>query len=322
MSDHHARKIVVTGGAGFIGSHLVDRLVARNAGEIIVVDNFHRGRPENLASAGESIRLISGDIRDRATVEEVLRDAEVVYHLAAQSNVMGSAADLDYSFSTNVNGTFEVLRAARKFGVERVVFASSREVYGDPESLPVSESAQIRPKNPYGASKAAGEAYCRAFDSTNTQVRVLRLTNIYGPRDYERVIPLFLQRAMRNQPLTIYGGGQLIDFFWIDYAVEAMLKAAELPNWPGPVNVGSGRATDLRELARRVIATTGSASEIRIASARNIEVAQFVAATERQLQYLEIRSPTDPLAQLPKLAEVQDQSGLRKMIVKSASLSS
>src|SRR5688572_31537165 len=152
-------RVIVTGGAGFIGSHLVDRLVRDRVGEIVVIDNLARGRWEHLAAHADdpAVRRVEGDVRDAGLLMAEFEGASVVYHLAAQSNVMGAVTDVGYSFTTNVAGTFHVLEAARARGVGRVVFTSSREVYGDAEALPVDEGHRLDAKNAYGASKAAGE---------------------------------------------------------------------------------------------------------------------------------------------------------------------
>ena len=159
------KRILITGGAGFIGSHLVDRLALDPSNHLIVLDNLRRGRLANLEPMTDRVEFIQGDICDRSVVERAVQGVDLVYHLAAQSNVLGAVTDIDYSFRANVVGTFEVLKAAAEAGVRRLVFSSSREVYGDPQTLPVPESAPISPKNAYGASKAAGEMYCRAFSS-------------------------------------------------------------------------------------------------------------------------------------------------------------
>lgn len=297
------RHILVTGGAGFIGSHLVDVLVRENAGRIVVLDNLKRGRLANLAQSLDRIEFVNGDIRDRELMERTSQGVDLIYHLAAQSNVLGAVHDLDYSFTANVVGTIEVLRAAQKSGVRRVVFTSSREVYGDPQSLPVPETAPIAPKNAYGASKAAAEMYCRVFSADRLTVAVLRLANVYGSRDFDRVIPIFLDQALRNLPLTLYGGQQVLDFVWIDTVVQGLMGAAELPAWPGPVNVGSGVPTTILDLAARVVSKTGSSSEVRIGPARDVEVSRFVASTECMRQTLGIVPPADPLVQLPALIE-------------------
>jgi UDP-glucose 4-epimerase len=187
-------RVLVTGGAGFIGSHLVDALVGRGD-EVLVLDNFRRGLMKHIdghVSAGR-VHLIRGDIRDEAAVSGAMSGVELVYHLAAQSNVLGAVQDMDYSFSTNVVGTFNVLKAASAAAVRRVVFSTSREVYGEPDEIPVQERAPLRAKNPYGASKIAGELYCGVWETaTSMDCKVLRFANVYGPRDRDRVIPHWL----------------------------------------------------------------------------------------------------------------------------------
>jgi UDP-glucose 4-epimerase len=297
------RRILVTGGAGFIGSHLVDFLVRENAGRIIVIDNLKRGRLANLAQVLHRIEFINGDIRDRELMDRASQGVDLVYHLAAQSNVLGAVHDLDYSFTVNVAGTIEVLRAAQRSGVRRVVFTSSREVYGDPQSLPVPETAPIAPKNAYGASKAAAEMYCRVLSTDQFTVAVVRLANVYGSRDFDRVIPIFLDQALQNLPLTLHGGKQILDFVWIDTVIQGLIGAADLPVWPGPVNVGSGLPTTIEDLARQVVSKAGSSSEMRIGPARDVEVSRFVASTEYMRQTLGIVPPTNPLFQLPALIQ-------------------
>src|SRR5579862_1132168 len=215
-------KVLVTGGAGFIGSHLSRRLVKEQRASVTALDNLHRGHRENLADCRPEIHFLEADIRDPDALRRALSGIDVVYHLAAQSSVIGAAADLNYTFNTNVGGTFNLLSAAKSNGVRRVVFASSREVYGDPRHLPVLETAPVKPKNSYGASKAAGEAYCGVFGSNGLEVAVLRLANVYGPGDRGRVLPLFVESALQDRPLVLYGGQQILDFVWIDTVIAAL----------------------------------------------------------------------------------------------------
>jgi UDP-glucose 4-epimerase len=298
------KRILITGGAGFIGSHLVDRLALDKSNRLVLIDNLRRGRLINLEPTGGRFEFIQGDICDRNLLEQAMQGVDLVYHLAAQSNVLGAATDLDYSFRANVIGTFEVLRAAANAGVRRLVFTSSREVYGEPLSLPVVETAAILPKNAYGASKAAGEMYCRAFSSATFMVVVLRLANVFGARDFDRVIPIFVERAVRGLPLTLYGGKQILDFIWIDMVIDALLRAGNGEPPAGPVNVGSGRPTDLPALANRILSESKSSSPLQVVPARDVEVSRFVADTTLMKQTLGLEPPEDPLCHLGELIEV------------------
>jgi UDP-glucose 4-epimerase len=245
---------------------------------------------------------IEADIRDAETVAAACEGVDVVMHLAAQSNVLGASKNVRYSAETNVVGTVNVLAGALDAGVRRVVFTSSREVYGDPEALPVREDQPLAPKNNYGASKTAGEAYCQAFRQRGLDVTVLRLANVYGPRDTERVIPLWLDRAAGGLDLEVYGGRQVLDFIWIDVVVDALLRAAEIEALPEPVNVGSGTGTAITDLAERLIAATNASSSVAVLPAREEEVVRFVADTTRMRSILGLTPPDDPLGHLPLLA--------------------
>src|SRR5216683_958834 len=197
------RRIVVTGAAGFIGSHLVDRLLADGAAAVVGFDNFSRGRLGNLQHLRDEPRfqLIEGDVRCWPDISRALSGANLVYHLAAQSTVLGAIQEATYTFETNVQGTFNVLRGAVQAQARRVVFASSRQVYGEPIALPVDEDSPLLAINSYAASKVAGEAYCRAFRREfGLETVILRLANVYGPRDVGRVIPLWVAQANAGQP--------------------------------------------------------------------------------------------------------------------------
>jgi UDP-glucose 4-epimerase len=300
-------KTVVTGGAGFIGSHLVDRLAGDETwGDILVVDNLRRGKRSNLEQHGGNPRILfsEADIRDPEALRQSLGEADTVFHLAAQSNVMGAVVDVDYSFGSNVVGTFNLLKAAKEYGVRRLVFSSSREVYGEARYLPVDEEHPLGSKNTYGASKVAGEMYCQVFHSLfGVETQVLRFSNVYGPRDFDRVIPIWLGRALGGEDLVVYGGSQVIDFVWIDQVVSALVAAARLPAVVPPVNVGSGRGTPILDLAERIISLVGAGSKLDRQPARAAEVARFVARVDRMGSVLGLEPPEDPLFALTSLVE-------------------
>jgi UDP-glucose 4-epimerase len=215
---------------------------------------------------------------------------------------MGAVEDLDYSFSTNVVGTFNVLREASSEGAKRVVFASSREVYGEPIELPVDEGQPLLAINFYGASKVMGEAYCRAFRRAyGLHTVILRLANAYGPRDFGRVIPHWVKQATAGEDLTVYGGKQVLDFVWIGQVVDALMRAASFEGPMPPINIGSGTGTRIVDLARRIRLMAGGHSQIRLVPARAVEVVQFVARIDRMRQLLRLEPSADPLANLPEL---------------------
>jgi len=228
----------------------VDRLVRDQFGDVYVLDNFSRGRIEHLAHNSNAIRIVDGDILDTARLRAEMAGTEVVFHLAALSSVFDCVHNPAAAIRTNVEGTRQVLEAARQAGVRRVVVSSSREVYGEPAKLPVPESSPINPKNAYGASKVAAEEVCAEYAARGLELMVFRLSNVYGIRDRGRVIPLFIERALRAEPLTIYGKDKLLDLVWIESLVEVLALAAQHPSPAHPVNIGSGKGTRLVDSPR------------------------------------------------------------------------
>jgi len=296
------KRVLVTGGAGFIGKHLVQELQRRGCNPIIV-DNLKRSVKPNFAD------FIEGDIRDQAFMRAACHDVDTVFHLAAQSNVLGATAEPDYSLTTNVGGTLAVLEAARAQSVRRVVFTSSREVYGDVQDLPVCENAPLKPKNAYGASKAAAEMYCGIFPEL--EVVVLRLANVYGPGDAGRVVPLFVSAALQNRPIVIYGEGKVLDLVWIEDVVVAICNASPLPVASETINIGAGGSITLQELAARTIALTGSSSQIILAPKRVIEVDRYCAEIKRAKRLLDYHPNPEPLYGLEQVIH-ELQAGLRR----------
>ena len=226
---------LVTGGAGFIGSHLVERLLAQGA-RVRVLDNFSTGTRVNLPfarAAGRRLEVIRGDIRNRAVVARAARGVRVIFHQAAMRSVPRSVKDPLGANENNVTGTLNVLEAARRGRVARVVYASSSSVYGDRPDLPKHEEQPPAPISPYAVSKAAGEQYAVVWTRLyGVETIGLRYFNVFGPRqdpksEYAAVIPRFILWGLRGQPLQVHGdGAQSRDFTYIDNVVEANLLAA------------------------------------------------------------------------------------------------
>jgi len=239
---------LVTGGAGFIGSHLVERLIALGH-RVRVLDDLSEGRRENLAAVWDRIEFIEGDLRDPETVRRAVCGVEYILHQAALRSVPRSVEDPVTTTAVNVLGTVNLLRAACDAGVRRVVFASSSSVYGETAELPLRESHEPRPISPYAVSKLAGEHYCAVFTRLyGVETVSLRYFNVFGPRqdprsEYAAVIPRFILAALRGEPLEIHGDGlQSRDFTYVENVVEANLRAATQPGIAGEVfNVGCGQ---------------------------------------------------------------------------------
>jgi len=296
-------KVLITGGAGFIGKHFA-RFIIENTDckQIIILDNLFRGSWCEIKNQYDKDKVVcvEGDIRDYEVVKNTMSEADYVFHLAAQSNVLGSVSDIDYSFTTNVTGTLNVLKAAQKIGVKRIVFTSSREVYGDPKHIPVDETAPINPKNAYGASKSAAEAYCCMYRNQGLPVSILRLTNVYGSGDSGRVIPIFVERARKGLPLIIYGGEQVIDFVPVSLICEALWKITQIElTCQNPINIGSGKPITLQVLAKRILSFFDNKnSSLEYQPVRSPEVMRFVADVNRQKEILGLKPPDDPLEEL------------------------
>lgn len=251
-------KYVVTGGAGFIGSALVRRLLQEGAGRVAVLDNFLTGREENLEEVRASVELCRADIRRYEEIAPILKGAEVVFHEAAIPSVPRSIDDPVPSHEVNIDGTFNVLRAAVAGGVRRVVYAASSSAYGDTEVLPKIETMLPRPKSPYALQKLVGEYYAQIFANTfGIETVSLRYFNVYGPRQdpsspYSGVLSLFIKAVLQRRAPTIFGDGeQSRDFTYVEDVVELNLKAACAPGVSGKLyNAGNGGRITLNEAWR------------------------------------------------------------------------
>lgn len=245
------RRVLVTGGAGFIGSHVVEALVQRGDA-VRVLDNFSTGRRENLAHLSGKVEILEGDLRNPEQVEAAVQGVDLIFHQAAFISVPQSLQDPQACFAVNVDGTATLLEAARRQRVRKVVLASSTAIYGDADSFPLTEDTPPCPLSPYALSKQVnelyGNLYSRLFD---LPVVALRYFNVYGPRQrpdspYAAVIPLFLKRLLQGQPLTIFGdGGQTRDFIFVEDVARANLLAAESRAAGEVFNVCTGQETSL-----------------------------------------------------------------------------
>jgi nucleoside-diphosphate-sugar epimerase len=250
------RTVVVTGGAGFIGSHLVDALIAKGL-HVRVVDNFTTGRREYLNPAAE---LLTADIRDAKSLLPVLAGADCVFHTAALPRVMLSIEHPVETHMTNVVGTLNVLVAARDSGVRRVIYSGSSSVYGDQSTLPLTESMAPNPLNPYALQKLTGEQYTRIFHKLfGLETLTLRYFNVYGPRmategAYVTVISVFLRQKRTGEPLTIHGdGAQTRDFTHVNDVVRANILAMDVAVADGrAINIGRGRNLSINHIAQLI----------------------------------------------------------------------
>jgi len=257
------KRVIVTGGAGFIGSHVGQELADDN--EVIILDDFSTGKAQNILeiSCLPNVKVVRGSILDLDLLHELLDGIDYVFHLAADPNVIESMENPLKTNEVNITGTLNVLIAARNKRVNKVVFASSSAIYGD-APVPHAETVNGSLSSPYALSKLGGEYYCQLFTKLYGLPTVcLRYFNVYGPRqdadsDYAAVIPKFIHRLLRNQSPVVYGDGeQTRDFIFIEDVVQGTILAAERDIQGQVVNIGSGKSFSVNELADKLIAITG-----------------------------------------------------------------
>ncbi len=255
--------IVVTGGAGFIGSHIAEELSRDN--DVIVIDNLYSGKVENVP---ENVKFIQADIRDYESIAEIISQADYVFHEAALVSVVESIEKPILTEEINVLGTLNILKALSE-GHGKLIFASSAAVYGDNQNLPLKEDEKPKPLSPYGVTKVSGEYYCRVFyELYGVPTVTLRYFNVFGERQgynqYAGVISIFINRALKNEPLIIFGDGkQTRDFIYVKDVVKANILVAEKEKANGEVfNVARGERTTILELAMKIIDATNSLGSI------------------------------------------------------------
>lgn len=280
--------LLVTGGGGFIGSHLVERLV-RDGHRVRVLDNFTTGHRRNLASLAHEIELVEGDLQSYERAHNAVRGCEIVLHQAAMPSVPRSVQDPLTSNASNVIGTLNILLAARDSGVRRVVCASSSSVYGTTPDLPKHEGLPTVPISPYAVAKLAGEGYCRSFSEVyGLETVALRYFNVFGARQdpqsqYAAVIPNFITATLRGEPVTVFGDGeQSRDFTHVDNVVEANVLAMGAPDVAGRVyNIACGDRISLNQLLAAIGQVVGRPPEVRYEAARRGDVKHSMADISR-----------------------------------------
>jgi len=266
MSTERIKKALVTGGAGFIGGHLVRMLLAQGV-EVVVLDNFRTGHARNIEEL--PVRLVRGCITDREAVRDAAGGCDAVFHLAALVSVPESMERIHDCVSLNVTGLLTVLEEAAAAGARKLVHSSSAAIYGDDPEVPKREEMRPAPKSPYAITKLDGEYYCALFAATGRiETACLRYFNVFGPRQdprsaYAAAVPIFIRRALAGGPITIHGdGGQTRDFVFVKDVVAANIFAASTGGLTGVFNVGYGGSITINAIAERILAQTGGLGSI------------------------------------------------------------
>lgn len=277
--------ILVTGGAGFIGSHTVE-LLLRKGYSVVVLDNFRTGEISNINHLVGKIKIVQGDVRDEKLLSEIVKNIDGIIHLAAVVSVDEAIERPKEAFEINGIGTLNLLELARKYDIENFVYASSAAVYGDPIEIPISENHPLNPKNPYGASKLSAEMLVNSYRETyGLKTISLRYFNVYGPRmkpgPYAGAVIKFVSAALKNKKITIFGdGNQIRDLIYVSDVARANIIALE-KNETGVFNVGTGKGTKIIDVARRIIELTKSKSEITYTPPRPGDIRESVANIEK-----------------------------------------
>ena len=293
-----SKKILVTGGAGFIGSHIVDRLSPEN--KVIVLDNLFTGSLTNLEKSKDRITFINGDIRDKKLVNDIVAEVEYIFHLAAHVGNIRSLKDPYFDMEVNIQGILNLLEACRNSNIKRLVYSSSGAIFGEAQYLPIDEEHPLNPESPYAVSKLAAEKYCFAFHKVyNLPTATVRYFNAYGPRqdtsEYANAVSIFLSRTREGKPLTIFSDGeQTRDFIFIDDIVNANILAATHPAAAGEVfNISTGVVHSINQLVKIIGEITGREIPFSHAAPRAGEVRHSRANIEKASKLLGYSPETD-----------------------------
>jgi nucleoside-diphosphate-sugar epimerase len=304
-----ADRYLITGGAGFIGSHLVKHVLG--AGDNVrVVDNLSTGSAKRLNQIRDSVELVTGDLADNSVAAEVVKDVDYVLHQAAVPSVQRSVVDPVGTNRSNVTATLNLLENSRKARVRRFVYAASSSAYGDTEVLPKNEDMPANPLSPYALQKWVGERYCKLYHELyGLETVSLRYFNVFGPgqdpySEYSAVVPRFITKLLAKEPITVYGDGeQSRDFTYIDNVIEANLLALRAPNAPGEVcNIGCGQRVTLNQLILILEELLGVRAQVTYAPAKPGDVRHSLA---------DISKATQVLGYVPK---IDIEEGLRRTV--------
>ncbi|MBN2156062.1 MAG: SDR family oxidoreductase [Candidatus Lokiarchaeota archaeon] len=304
------RNVLVTGAAGFIGSHLADRLLAEGA-RVTGIDNLSEGSLENLKKSLQetNFKFHKGDIRDREFLHTIVDKIDIIFHLAAFTSVRRSISNPLECNEINVTGTLNLLELARKYDVNKFIYSSSAAVYGNTPQLPIDEDVQPKPLSPYGISKLTAEQYVLIYNELyDIETTALRYFNVYGPRqklsEYSGVITIFLERLKNHQDLVIYGdGNQTRDFIYITDVVNANLKATKTKSQGNIFNIATGDRISIRELAEIIVKQSGKSNTKIIHDPPKLgDIIHSYANIEKSRQKLDFS------------AQISINEGLRKVI--------
>jgi nucleoside-diphosphate-sugar epimerase len=304
-----ADRYLITGGAGFIGSHLVKHVLGAG-GNVRVVDNLSTGFAKRLSQIRDSVQLVTADLADNSVAAEVVKDVDYVLHQAAVPSVQRSVVDPVGTNRSNVTATLNLLENSRKAGVRRFVYAASSSAYGDTEVLPKSEDMPANPLSPYALQKWVGERYCKLYHELyGLETVSLRYFNVFGPgqdpySEYSAVVPKFATKLLAKEPITVYGDGeQSRDFTYIDNVIQANLLALRAPNAPGEVcNIGCGQSVTLNQLIQILEELLKVRAQVTYAPAKPGDVRHSLA---------DITKATRVLGYVP---ETEVEEGLRKTV--------
>jgi len=291
LNECKGKKILVTGGAGFIGSNLVDKLSPDNT--VVVLDNLFSGLLSNLEKSKDRITFVKGDVLDKALVKDIVAEVDYVFHLAAHVGNIRSIKDPNFDMEVNIGGTLNLLEACRNSNIKRLVYSSSGAIFGEAKYLPIDEEHPLNPESPYAVSKLAAEKYCFAFHKVyGVPTTALRYFNVYGPRqdtsEYANAISIFLSRIRGGKPLTIFGDGkQTRDFIFVKDVARANILAATHPSAVGEIfNIATGKENSIKELVDIIKQVSAKEIQVIYADSRAGEVKYSRAGIEKARRLL------------------------------------